>query len=99
MLNETARVFNSTGLAAQPVLEWRKRADPAGEFDGGTPDCGRNVQVRRLRPPQHQQTAEHDEHHKCEVDYKNDIGEEIVSQAVDLKIVALTRLPAYPPPT
>jgi len=76
VLDEITRIASTTRLAAQPLLEGRQRAGPAGELDGGSPDCRGDVNVRHPPPPQNQKPTENDEQNEEEVNAYYDICED-----------------------
>src|SRR5262245_37171305 len=51
MLDETRGVRRTAALSAEPVLEGRQGADPAGELDPGPPSGSRKVHPGDARPP------------------------------------------------
>ena len=94
VLDEAAGVGRAVRFATEPVFQRGKRADPTRKLDRGSPYRRRYVQVRDSGPPQHQQTAQHDEQHKEEVESNDDIGEKSVHYLLPVRLSA--RPPAYP---
>ncbi len=75
-LHEAGRIGRSATALAQPVLQRRERAEPAGELNPGAPACGRKVQPGDSPPAQYEQPAEYNEQHERTVDDDGEIGQE-----------------------
>ena len=78
MLDESGRVSALTGLTTQRVLERCQWTDPADELDSRPVDRNWYVEVRQLRPSQHQEPAGHHEDNEDEVQADDEIGQDTV---------------------
>jgi hypothetical protein len=74
MGDEVALVGCFSLLTAQTVFEGCQWADPAGELDEHSPDNRGDVQPAQARPPECQQTAQHDEDHERKVESDDQVG-------------------------
>ncbi len=80
-------VFNETGLIAlastcfpEPMLQGRERADPAGEFNQGSPSRRRKVEPHHPPPLQDQQSSEQDKKNEEEMEKNEKIGQPVIEQ-------------------
>ena len=80
-------VLDKTGLIAlassrfpEPMLQWRERADPAGEFNQGSPSRRRKVEPHHPPPSQNQQSAEQDKKDEGEVEQNEEISEPVIEK-------------------
>ena len=74
LLDETAGVTSATCLAAQPVLQWRQRADPSGKLDRRSPNRRGDVKVCEPWPLEDEQPTQYHEQHEEEVNCDDEIG-------------------------
>ena len=80
VLNETGLIPPSSSRFPEPMLQWRERADPAGEFNQGSPTCRRKVEPYHPPPFQNQESSEQDKKNEGEVEKNEEISQPVIEK-------------------
>ena len=80
VLDESGLVSRSSARFPEPVLQGRKRADPAGEFNQGSPTRRGKVEPYHPPPYQNQESAEQDKQNEREMKKNQEVGQPVIER-------------------
>ncbi len=80
MLNETGLIAPSSSRFPEPMLQRRERADPAGEFNQGSPNRRGKVEPHHPPPFQNQESSEQDKKNEGEMEKDEEISQPVIEK-------------------
>lgn len=80
VLDETGLIPRSSSRLPEPLLQGRERADPAGEFNQGSPTRRGQVEPHHPPPFQDQESAEQDKQNEGEMEKNEEISQPVIEQ-------------------
>ena len=96
VLNEAGLIPPSSPRFPEPMLQGREWADPAGEFNQGSPTCRRKVEPYHPPPFQNQESSEQDKKNEGEVEKNEEISQPVIEKRRHSQSPCLTEIRGGP---
>ena len=80
VLDETGLISRFSARFPEPLLQGRQRADPAGEFNEGSPTRRGKVEPYHPPPYQNQEPAEQDKKNEREMEKNKKVGQPVIER-------------------